>query len=397
MNEHQTNGNGSYANGHSNGYEKPFVLARPETPEEQRRKELLKLVPKFRRATSSLKMLAQAKWLYNQLTDDSFLTDFGGDSFGTIYTSIKDIAGRYRHDRDSISKWLALLERKEVVWLEWAHPFCLIHITAIVPRPQERATMLQRMRARAGSARFSRAEGVGTPFFKPSSGEPALNAEENRTISGNVPARRAEGIGTTCGHLPHGVRKVSVENDRQLPQTPPVTPADRAGTSPHTSRVSSADGADSVRISHRQSSTGTASNDASKESPKKESQERVKGEPTPRNEVEEAAIKDGDTGFGDWCDSWKLRTEANPNGEYRGKLVKELSRCKVKLQIAPAPFWQRRAEFLQTQLDGGKPPVRQVTVRPIKTTTGTTSKIPDEKFDKLAKETLAQMRKAVAA
>jgi hypothetical protein len=226
-------------------------------------------------------MLAQAKWLYNQLTDDSFLTDFGGDSFGTIYTSIKDIAGRYRHDRDSISKWLALLERKEVVWLEWAHPFCLIHITAIVPRPQERATMLQRMRARAGSARFSRAEGVGTPFFKPSSGEPALNAEENRTISGNVPARRAEGIGTTCGHLPHDVRKVSVKNDRQLPQTPPVTPADCAGTSPHTMRASSAHGADGVGIEPRQSSTGTASNVASKESLKKEVEELKKGEPTP--------------------------------------------------------------------------------------------------------------------
>jgi hypothetical protein len=71
----------------------------------------------------------------------------------------------------------------------------------------------------------------------------------------------------------------------------------------------------------------------------------------------EEAIKEGDTGFGDWCYAWQIKTPSHPTGEYRGKLVKELGRIRVKLQTDRSAFWQRRAAFLQTELDGGKPPV----------------------------------------
>jgi len=69
-----------------------------------------------------------------------------------------------------------------------------------------------------------------------------------------------------------------------------------------------------------------------------------------------AAIKDGDGAFGDWRDSWSLKSPGNPGGEFRGKIVKELGRCRLKLQIQPGPFWKRRAEHLQSVLDGGKAP-----------------------------------------
>lgn len=282
MNDHQTNGNGAHTNGH-NGNGKVFELAKTKTPEELARESVRRQMPEFRRAVNQMKMPAQAKWLFSAISDDSFMYDFSGDGFGTLYTSIKDLANRYRHDRDSISKWIAILERKEVIWLEWEHPFCIIHISAAVPAPKFKASMIQRMKARAGSARFSRAEGVGGPFFRPSAGEPASNTEENRMIRGNVPATRAEGIGTTCGHLPHGVRKVSVETDRQHPHTPPVTPASPAGTSPHTMRVSSARGAEGNGISPAPSSSGPGGNAPLEKTPKNGGLEIDKGEaPPPR-------------------------------------------------------------------------------------------------------------------
>jgi hypothetical protein len=268
-------------NGNGNGHEKPFILARQKTPEELRREAVRKQMPEFRRSVSVVRMLAQAKWLFGQITDDSFMFDFGGDGFGTLYTTIKDLAKRYQHDRDSVSKWLAILERKEAVWLEWDHPFCIIHISQAVPPPQHKASMIQRMKARAGSARFSRAEVVGGPFFRPPEGEPALKAQQNRIMSGDVPASRAEDTRMTCGNLPHGVRKVSVENDRQLPHTPPLTPADRAGTCPQTMRASSARPAEGSGISPRNSSSGPGPKPPLERSPSMESQKLKKGEPPP--------------------------------------------------------------------------------------------------------------------
>lgn len=118
--------------------------------------------------------------------------------------------------------------------------------------------------------------------------------------------------------------------------------------------------------------------------------------PLPDLEVQEA-IKDGDTAFADWCDSLRLRTASNPDGEYRGKLVKELGRCKVKLQTQPSDFWRRRANWLQTQLDGGKPPVAKPGPARVAKPSPAKARLTDEQRDALAQNIGKAMRQAVAA
>lgn len=340
--------------------EKAFVLAQPKSPEELAREATRKTMPSARRQVYGQRLLAQAKWLFGAITDDTFLFDFGGDGFGTLVTTIKDLSERYRHDRDSISKWLAILEAREAVWIEWQHPFCVIHVSAAVPLPRHKATLVQKIRARAGAARFSRAEVVGMPFFSAQEGQPASKAQENRIIGGNVPASHAEDVGTTCGRYPHIMRKVSVESDRQLPQTPPKTPPRRAegvGTScgnlPYVKRKVSV--SDPVQ---------PPANTGGKPLLEKVSVERGcrdgdGGEsPPPEDKGRDGISRDGDAlvEFELWCQSWE--------GAYRSKLEREAARIRAKNAAAPGEFWAKRLAFLLEKLDGGKPPAAAKPAKP---------------------------------
>lgn len=246
---------------------KVFRLAKTKSPEEIRREELSKSMPKFRRAASSKRMPMQAKWLHNQLTDDSFMFDFGGDGHGTVITTIKQIADRYSHDRDSISKWLDYLERREMVWIEYEYPFLMIHLTAVLPIPTNKASLVQRLRSKASSARISGAEGVGMENLAAPESKSARNAQENGISEGDATASHAEGVGIACPHLPHRVPTPSARNGGHLPHRGGVSPATRADTSPHAVRVSSARGAGSVGNRPSKSSSGAGENAPLERSP----------------------------------------------------------------------------------------------------------------------------------
>lgn len=233
----------------SNGHQKAFELTQPKTPEQVARENVNAQMPKNRRAVSQLNISAQAKWLFAQISDDSFMFEFGGNNYGSIVTSITKLSDRYQHDRDSIAKWLHILEAQRVVWTEHEWPNLVIHISAAVPSPKTRAASSQRVSARASRARIEAnpgAEGVGTPFFAQKPKEPASNAEGIGKSCGDVPARHAEGVGKTCPQLPQDLPTSSAHDDRQHPHTPPTTPAPSAGTYPHVLPTPSASLAEDV-------------------------------------------------------------------------------------------------------------------------------------------------------
>src|SRR6266699_5803310 len=93
-------------NGNGNG--KAFVLAQPKTAEQIRKENVLKTMPVLRRncsRDSRLKSCVGAKWLFGQISDLTFLENWGGDQFGTVQISIKDLHRAFGHDEDSLARW----------------------------------------------------------------------------------------------------------------------------------------------------------------------------------------------------------------------------------------------------------------------------------------------------
>jgi hypothetical protein len=133
MSDH--NGNG---NGHSNGHEKPFVLAKQKTPEEIQRESILATMPKLRRHCSKdvrLRRLVGAKWLFAQISDLTFLNTYGGDGFGKIYISIKDLHRIFGHDVHSLTKWRDKLIETGWIWVREMWPKSEWGITGISRQP----------------------------------------------------------------------------------------------------------------------------------------------------------------------------------------------------------------------------------------------------------------------
>jgi hypothetical protein len=244
-------------NGNGNGHESPFTLAPKKSPEEIAREKMRRAMPEIRRAVNELRIIAQAKWLFGTISDDSFMFEFGGDGFGTLVTTIKDLACRYKHNRDSVSKWLQTLVAEQVIWCEVEGNALIIHISALVPPPSHKASALQRMKARAMAARRERAEDTGTPVFLPSKGQSARETEEISTSCRDVPARDAEDTGTGCRQLPQGLPTTSARNGGYLPQPLPTPPPSHAETCPQGLPTTSASPAEVSSTMQVQSSMAT--------------------------------------------------------------------------------------------------------------------------------------------
>jgi hypothetical protein len=147
--------------------------------------------------------------------------EMGGNGFGTLYTTLRAFGRRYKHDRDSLSKWLAILEEEGLVWREPVWPDLVIHISAISPPPRAKAHLGQRIRARASAAKEAKAPDVAETsrqgvFFGPKA--------KTRTIGGKVPhevpttsARVAEVTRTSGGTLPPVWRNPSASGGGTLP------------------------------------------------------------------------------------------------------------------------------------------------------------------------------------
>ena len=131
-----SSGNG---NGHANGNGKAFILAQPKSPEEIQREAILKMVPELRRNCSRdprLKNCVGAKWLYGQLTDLSFMHTFGGNGFGVVHLSIKDLVRIYGHDAESFEHWRDRLVATGWIWFFKTWPKSQWGISGICKQPE---------------------------------------------------------------------------------------------------------------------------------------------------------------------------------------------------------------------------------------------------------------------
>jgi hypothetical protein len=214
-----------------NGHQKAFELTTPKTPEQLAREGAAKLAPKLRRAVREMQLDPQVKFLFDAILDDTFMFNFGGDGRGRMFASIRDLAERYGHDRDSITKWAAKLIEKEVLWMGRSHPDQEWRITALCPAPDRKAEPRQKVRAMASAAADrSNAEDTRIAPLSSQVVDDPRKTEGNRTIRGHVPASNAEDTRTTGGTLPPDWRVPSAQLAEPFRQLLPIPSASGADT-----------------------------------------------------------------------------------------------------------------------------------------------------------------------
>lgn len=133
------NDSNGYHNGNANGNGKAFVLTQPKSAEEIQRDSILSTMPKLRRECSRdprLKKSVGAKWLFGQISDLSFLHNYGGDGFGKIFISIKDLHRIFDHDEASLTKWRDLLVQTGWIWVEQGWPKSQWGISGVCRQPE---------------------------------------------------------------------------------------------------------------------------------------------------------------------------------------------------------------------------------------------------------------------
>ena len=126
-------------NGNGDGHQKAFELTQPKTPEQIKREALNSMMPQLRRNCSQdhrLKKSVGAKWLFSALTDNSFMNKFGGDGWGRVYCSLKDLRRLYGHDEDTIAVWRDKLIETGWIWFQNRWPKCCWGISGACNQPE---------------------------------------------------------------------------------------------------------------------------------------------------------------------------------------------------------------------------------------------------------------------
>ena len=215
--------------GNGNGHSKPFELTKPKTPQEIAREKILETMPELRRNCSRDKRLGRcvgAKWLFGQLSDLSFMHRFGGDGFGKIYISIKDLHRIFGHDMESLRKWRNALVSTGWIWFRELWPKSEWGIAAVCKQPELFGGfeyVEQIARGEAMDAHGLRAE--------------AKTANSNGN-NGNIGLDSAADAHGVCGVAAQSVRKIRIEGavnahgvTGQVPSEGAANPADQCGTS----------------------------------------------------------------------------------------------------------------------------------------------------------------------
>jgi hypothetical protein len=130
------NGNGN-GNGKTNG--KAFILAQPKTPAQIRREALLATMPKLRRDCSRDPRLTNhvgAKWLFGQVSDLTFIEDFGGQRDGRLFMSLRDMSKLFHVHRNTLAAWRQKLSDTGWIWFIERWPRCEWGICGICNQPE---------------------------------------------------------------------------------------------------------------------------------------------------------------------------------------------------------------------------------------------------------------------
>lgn len=328
------------SDGNGNGNGKAFVLSQPKTAEQIQREEILATMPKLRRECSRdprLKRCVGAKWLFGQLSDLTFLHNYGGDGFGRLYISIKDLKRIFGHDEGTIAEWRDKLLETGWIWFRDMWPKSCWGIIGVCRQPE----------LFPPNSEFIR-EMVKGDNGKVTSGLP----QEAKTPDSLETDGKSPGDRWRDSHSPLAGRQ------RFAGRSPAVCgnlTAQKAGESPpEDGRDSHTELATFPRFAGRSPVTPLAGGQHIKETPGSNGGVESNGGALP---------SPTDKAFEDWKSG-----VAGPAGHptHRSKLEKELGRIQVKLMNAGSEqknFWQPRANFIRELLDGGKPPVAPKPVR----------------------------------
>lgn len=223
------NGNGQSANG--NG--KAFVLAPPKSAEEIARDEIRKSMPRLRRECSRdprLERCVGAKWLFGQLTDNSFLNDFGGDGWGKVYTSVKDLHRIYGHSEDAIAEWRDKLIQAGWIWFQVRWPKSCWGITAVCRQPELFAPHSDYVRVMARASAKDHPPETGGLSPTDQTADSGQNESGRRSdhppLTVTPPATDGHSISHRRAHHPPltgGVGGEKRSDHPPLPVTPPAT------------------------------------------------------------------------------------------------------------------------------------------------------------------------------
>jgi hypothetical protein len=122
----------------ANGHQKAFELTPPKTAEEIHRESVNRAMPELRRNCSKdprLRKCVGAKWLFGQLTDLSFLNNYGGDGHGKIYISVRDLSRIFLHDPHTLTAWRDKLIETGWIWVREMWPKSEWGITGVCRQP----------------------------------------------------------------------------------------------------------------------------------------------------------------------------------------------------------------------------------------------------------------------
>jgi len=317
-----TNGNGA------GNHQKIFELSRPKTPEEIVEDATRSTMPQLRRAVAKDKRLKRhvgAKWLFAQLSDDSFMNCFGGNGRGKIWTSLKDLRRRYGHDEETISAWAKKLEEAGWIWIQRHWPLWCFAISGVTSQPELFVPEFARIQARASNDPNK----TVSDGFVQKNGETVKNGSEHRESGVTKPSVT---VGPT---VTHGQRNRE-SRFHQPSVTPPLGGDSRSDQPSVTVSQTVTDG----RI-NRQSPVGPAVTDgAGKESPSgKGKRELTEGDAPPEIEFQK----------------WKNSL----TGRFPSKLEKLLDRLTADHAKTPAGparnYLRRKIHVVQEILDGPRP------------------------------------------
>ena len=203
-NEYIPNGH-EHANGNGQANGKAFVLTQPKTPADIQRDSILATMPKLRRHCSKdprLRKHIGAKWMFGQISDLTFLSDYGGDGFGKLFISIKDLNRIFGHDVKSLTSWRDKLVETGWIWVVEMWPKSQWGICGICRQPELFPAASEFTRTMAKSSRNEAREGSGTNG-NPSHPPPINPETEDLPLKeGNYPRDSGKDYPFTRGILP---------------------------------------------------------------------------------------------------------------------------------------------------------------------------------------------------
>jgi len=215
-----------------NGHGKVFRLAPVESAAEEARDNVIrKIAPQIRRdVRNDTRVSPGAAFFFYCLLDDCFWHQVGGHGTGRIYASLKDLADRYHHHKDTVARW-----RDELINCEWLYcrdewPLTEWRLTPLMPAPENSPHQ------RAVQMSLGRAASVDEQSRKlplsPSNGEKPNVSASPAASSGRakpqLAARAALSYGSQSRKLRLGRPKLKAGKAGKLRPTGPKLQADPA-------------------------------------------------------------------------------------------------------------------------------------------------------------------------